>query len=129
VADQSHPFRLYSSKVQPQLLVTETWLKSPRFARTAKQTTRANWSLLLERMQRTSQKKRLSIISLDIQRVMMSPQGSNCSLASFKVTEIRKWQRDPKLAGGVPQWGFSKSYHSQSSLSHSGLINMLHSAR
>ena len=22
----------------------------------------------------------------------------------------RKWQRDPKLAGGVPQWGFSKSY-------------------
>jgi len=22
----------------------------------------------------------------------------------------RKWQRDPKLAGGVPQWGFSKSF-------------------
>lgn len=22
----------------------------------------------------------------------------------------RKWQRDPELAGGVPQWGFSKSY-------------------
>lgn len=22
----------------------------------------------------------------------------------------RKWQRDPKLAGGVPQWSFSKSF-------------------
>jgi len=29
---------------------------------------------------------------------------------SFERADIRKWQRDPKLAGGVPQWGFSKSY-------------------
>lgn len=29
------------------------------------------------------------------------------SLAALLIS--RKWQRDPKLAGGVPQWGFSKS--------------------
>jgi hypothetical protein len=58
-------------------------------------------------MLRTCRKRMRWTMFLAILREMMCRPGET-GIVIHLIT--RKWQRDPNLAGGVPQWGFSKSY-------------------
>jgi len=76
-------------------------------------------------------RKRRWIMSSDTLQGMTFLLGIISHLSTSKLSShCRKWQRDPKLAGGVPQWGFSKSYlltylSALLTVYHAGLTSML----